>query len=117
MTKIYDLTERTRVFAKKCRTLTRAINRDQGNVEDSKQLVRSSGSVAANYIEANEAISEKDFHYRIKLCRKESKESGLWLNLLLVNDPKLDSERNYLEQETREFIRIFSSMLPKDKKP
>lgn len=45
------------------------------NVEDGKQVIRSSGSVGANYIEANEALSKKDFCFRIKISRKEAKES------------------------------------------
>jgi four helix bundle protein len=82
MPKIYELGERTRVFAMNCRTLIRTMNKDLANIEDAKQLVRSSGSVAANYIEANEALSKKDFYYRIKVCRKESKESACGLACL-----------------------------------
>lgn len=73
MGKVYDLEERTEIFAKNCRSLVRAIPKDIGNNEDSAQLVRSSGSVAANYIEANESISKKDCVFRIKISRKESK--------------------------------------------
>jgi four helix bundle protein len=51
------------------------IRKCQSNIEDSKQVIRSSGSVAANYIEANEALSKKDFLMRIKICRKEAKET------------------------------------------
>jgi four helix bundle protein len=86
MAKVYDLEERTEQFAKDCRVLVRALPKDIANVEDGKQLVRASGSVAANYIEANEAISKKDFAFRIKICRKESKESRLWLKLLLISE-------------------------------
>ena len=57
-----------------------------GNIEDGKQLVRSSGSVGANYIEANEALSKKDFIMRIKICRKEAKESRYWLKLVDIQD-------------------------------
>ena len=83
-TKVYDLEERTKEFANGCRFLVRGLLMDIPNREDGKQLVRASGSVAANYIEANESLSKKDFIYRIKICRKESKESRLWLNLLTV---------------------------------
>jgi four helix bundle protein len=114
MSKIYDLGERTRVFAVNCRNLIRAMNRDLANIEDSKQLVRSSGSVAANYIEANEALSKKDFYYRIKVCRKESKESGLWLSLLMISEKELSDVRHDLENETKELIRIFASILSKN---
>ena len=52
------------------------------NAEDSRQVIKSSGSVSANYIEANEALSKNDFVMRIKICRKESKESVYWLRIL-----------------------------------
>jgi four helix bundle protein len=71
--------ERTEAFAANCRKLVRKLKMDICNIEDSKQLVRASGSVAANYIEANEAISPKDFIYRAKVCRKEAKESSFGL--------------------------------------
>lgn len=66
----YDLEERTFEFADKVRTFTKQIPKRVTNIDDIKQLIRSSGSVGANYIEANEAISRKDFIYRIKICRK-----------------------------------------------
>ncbi len=70
--------------------------------------------VAANYIEANEALSKKDFCYRIKVCRKESKESGMWLSLLMISGEELSAFRHNLEQETQELIRIFTSILSKN---
>jgi four helix bundle protein len=75
--KQYDLEERTEKFAANCRSFVRKLPKTLTNIEDVKQLVRSSGSVAVNYIEANESLSKKDFFYRIKICRKESKEVGL----------------------------------------
>ncbi len=80
--KKYDLEERTFVFANTIRNYLKKIPKNIINTEDIKQLTRSSGSVAANYIEANEALSRKDFLMRIKICRKEAKESKLWLKLL-----------------------------------
>jgi four helix bundle protein len=73
MGKPFDLQDRPEEFAKNVRILVRSISKDIPNLEDSKQLVRSSGSVAANYIEANEAFSRRDFSFRIKICRKEGK--------------------------------------------
>ena len=75
--KHYDLEERTYEFAKRCRDFVRKLVRHLSHIEYGKQLLRSSGSVAANYIEANEAVSRKDFSLRIKICRKEAKESRL----------------------------------------
>lgn len=86
MSKVYNLEDRTFEFAKNCRSYCRSVVKDISNREDTKQLVRSSGSVAANYIEANESLSKKDFIYRIKICRKEPKESKLWLRLIETND-------------------------------
>jgi four helix bundle protein len=82
------------------------------NVEDVRQLARSSGSVGANYIEANEAISKKDFAHRLRIARKESKESRHWLRLIDTNDrSQAESEREALIQEATELVRIFSAIL------
>ena len=74
-TKQYDLEDRSFTFAKDVRTLVKRIPKTVANIQDAKQLVRASGSVGANYIEANESLSKKDFLMRIKICRKEAKES------------------------------------------
>ena len=73
--KQYNLEERTLKFAKQVRAFVKKISRTISNIEDGKQLVRASGSVGANYIEANESLSKKDFVMRIKISRKEAKES------------------------------------------
>lgn len=70
MARVYDLEQRTEIFANDCRKLIRKIPMDVANREDSKQLTRASGSVAANYIEANEHLSKKDFVFRIRVCKK-----------------------------------------------
>src|SRR3989344_3515676 len=72
-TKQYDLEDRTFEFAKRCRDYVKQLPRITSNIEYGKQLIRSSGSQAANYIEANESLSKKDFIFRIKICRKEAK--------------------------------------------
>ncbi len=108
MDKTYDLEERTYLFAKEVRAFVRKVLKDIPNIEDCKQVVRSSGSVAANYIEANEALSKKDFLMRAKICRKESK---LWLRLIL--DEKLEQERARLEQEAHELTCIFGAIITK----
>jgi len=113
MSKTYDLEDRTKQFAKDCRTLVRSLPKDAGNTEDGKQLVRASGSVAANYIEANESLSKKDFVFRVKICRKESKESKLWLELLLITSPEQEKERQRLFQEATELLKIFSAIIVK----
>lgn len=81
-TKQYDLEERTLRFSRRVREFVRTLPKTLANIEDSRQLINASGSVGANYIEANEALSKKDFLMRIKICRKEAKESRYWLRLI-----------------------------------
>lgn len=78
----HPLEERCYQFGKRVRGYCRKLNKDLANIEDIKQLVNSSGSVGASYIEANENVGNGDLKYRIKLCRKESKESLHFLGLL-----------------------------------
>jgi four helix bundle protein len=112
--KKYDLEERTFEFAKSVRAFVKRLPRTVCNREDVKQLVRSSGSVGANYIEANESLSKKDFRMRIKISRKEAKESGYWLRLLDTgNDTEFDRKRNALSQESVELMKILGAILQK----
>ena len=112
--KRYDLEERTAKFAERCRDFVKGLNKTTANLEYGKQLIRSSGSQAANYIEANEALSKKDFILRMKICRKETKESCLWLRLCEVDQLlKLEKERIELLKEAVELRKIFSSILGK----
>ena len=79
------------------------------NSEYAKQLIRSSGSQAANYIEANESLSRKDFFHRIKISRKEAKESCYWLKLTEPSGDLL-RERDRLIQESIELTKIFGAI-------
>lgn len=113
-TKLYDLEERTLQFAKRSRLFVKKLPKTIGNIEDGKQLIRASGSVGANYIEANEAFSKKDFIIRAKTCRKEAKESRYWLRLVDVNEiQELEKERQALIQEATELMNIFGSIIRK----
>ena len=110
----YDLEERTYLFAQDVREVVKALPRTIANIEDAKQLVRASGSVPANYIEANEALGRKDFRMHIKISRKEAKESRLFLRLLdLKSVPDLESSRARLMDEASQLIRIFTAILTK----
>jgi len=114
--KQYELEERTLRFAKDVREFVKKLSKNLANIEDGKQLVKASGSVGANYIEANEALSRKDFVMRIKICRKESKESRYWLKLTETNnDPGQEREKQGLIQEATELMSIFGSILQKTK--
>jgi four helix bundle protein len=108
----FDLEERTERFAREVRAWVRRLPTTLANREDAKQLIRSSGSVAANYFEANDALGPKDFRFRIKISRKEAKESGLWLRLIDVRgDDALLGERRRLDDEAAQLVRIFSAIL------
>ncbi len=110
---IYDLEDRTFRFAKEVRKLVKALPRTICNIEDGKQLIRSSGSVGANYIEANESVSKKDFGFRIKICRKEAKESRYWLQLLMLDNDEMNKQRKGLIRESTELMKIFGAILKK----
>lgn len=71
--KIYDLEERTFIFARDCRLLIRKLDKTLSNIEDGKQLIKASGSVGANYIEANEKLGDKDFLFRLTNFSKRGK--------------------------------------------
>ncbi len=112
--KTYDLEDRRLGFARNVRAFVKQLPKTPINIEDGKQLVKASGSVGANYIEANEALSKKDFTMRIKICRKEAKESRYWLRLIdTCSEMELENERQYLEKKATELMNIFGSILRK----
>lgn len=108
----YDLEDYR--FAKRVRDFVRTLPRTVTNIEDVKQLVRASGSVGANLIEANSALSKRDFIHRIKICRKESRECRYWLMLVHVVEASPGStERDLLIRESEELTRILGAILSK----
>ena len=113
---VYDLEERTFQFSKSVRLFVKTLPRTMANIVDSKQLVKASGSVGANYREANESLSKKDFLMRIKISRKEAKESAYWLRLIHeTNGLKNADEAQKLIQEANELKKILSAILVKSK--
>jgi four helix bundle protein len=113
--KHYDLEERTLEFLKDVIRLCKKLPRDTVNIELVKQLIRAAGSVGANYREANESISKKDLNLRIRISRKEAKESHYWLQGLLEANLSFKSEIEPLIKESLELARIFSSIMTKTK--
>jgi four helix bundle protein len=114
--KSYDLEERTLGVAKEVRAFVKKLKRTIANIEDGRQLVKASGSVGSNYREANEALSKKDFIMRIKICRKEAKESRYWLRLAdIESDQNPEQDRTNLISEATELMNIFGSILRKSK--
>lgn len=110
----HPLEERCYQFAKRIRRFCRTLKKDVINIEDIKQLARASASVGANYIEANENTGKGDLRYRIKISRKESKESIHFLGLIeLFGDTELEKEREALIDEAGQLRKIFSAMLKK----
>jgi four helix bundle protein len=112
--KQYDLEERTFEFAQRTRAFVKRLPRTVCNLEDVKQLARASGSVGANYIEANEALGKKDFLMHIRISRKESKESRYYLRLVdVAGNEELEKERGDLVQESTELMKIVGSIMRK----
>lgn len=114
--KKYDLEERTYQFAKNVAIFCKKLPKNTINYKYIDQVVRASSSVGANYIEANEALSKKDFVMRIKICRKESNGSAYWLRLIVeVNSDEFKGEGIALKNEAEELKKIFSSIVGKSK--
>ncbi|MBL7129667.1 MAG: four helix bundle protein [Ignavibacteria bacterium] len=120
---VYDLFQRnpygrraTFQFAKNVRIFVKKLPKTIANIEDGKQIMKASGSTGANYIEANESLSKKDFVFRIKICRKESKESAYFLRLIKETNPEdYEDEATILFNEANELKKIFSSIIEKSK--
>ena len=112
--KPYDLGDRTFRFAKMARVYVKNLPKTLGNIEDGKQLIKASGSVGANYIEAEEALSRKDFVMRIKISRKEAKESKYWLQLTESKEEQINEKQNLIKEAT-ELTKIFGSIIEKSK--
>jgi four helix bundle protein len=114
-TKIYNLEERTLEFAKGIIRICKQLAKDMINNKIISQLIRSSGSVGANYREANEAVSKKDFLHRMKITRKECKESSYWLELLKEANIKFEKDIDVFSKEAKELRNIFSAIIEKSK--
>ncbi len=109
----YDLEERTLKFAQQVIKFSGELVRTIPHCEIVRQLVRAAGSVGANYIEANEAISHKEFRLKINTCKKEAKEARYWLKLLTLSLDWENFEQSRLIQECTELMRIFGAILKK----
>lgn len=111
----YDLEERTFQFALSMRRCISAHEWSRAQWRDVDQILRSSGSVAANYVEADNAVSKPDFFYRIRVAKKECVETRLWLRLLgaTATDDSVKDSLRLLYRESDELIRIFAAILRK----
>jgi len=111
MEKVYDLEERTTRFAKAVINLCKSLLRNPINDRLIGQVVGSAGSVGANYREANDALGRKDFLQRIKISRREAKESIHWLECILEANLLKKNELVLLLKEADELKRIFSAII------
>ncbi len=113
-----DLEDRSAEFAGQVRAFVRQLPRTLTNAEDVRQLARASGSIAANCIEANEALGAKDRLMRFRISRKEAKECQLWLRLIYIGeDQSLDLERRRLRQEALELKLILTAIIKRLEAP
>ena len=113
----WDLCERTAVFGEKIVRFSKKIPRSPTNDRLIDQLVGAATSAGANYCEANEAVSKKDFKNTISRCMKEAKESKFFLRMVAASEPRLADEARPLYREAHELLRIFGSMRHGTRKP
>ena len=106
----YDLEDRTLRFAKAVFAFVRTLPASIANIEISKQLVRSAGSVGANYIEATESLGKKDFLMKVKISRREAKECRYWLELV-YNGPNEACTQEKLINESVQLMKIFGAII------
>ena len=120
MTKIknpkkYDLEERTLKFGKRIIGLAKSLPKSAVNKRLVDQVIRSGTSMGANYREANETETKRDFKFRIRICRKEGKETIYWLKLIIEANPEFKEKIEPLLQESTELVKIFAAILVKSK--
>lgn len=113
--KQYDLEDRTLSYSKRIIHLAKTLPKNTINFNLTDQVIRSGMSMGANYREANETETKKDFLFRIRICRKEGKETIYWLNLIIEANPEFNTRIQPLLQETVELVKIFAAILEKSK--
>jgi len=114
-TKPFNLEQRTLIFAREIIAFSKQILNNDTNRILRNQLVRSGTSVGANYREANETETKKDFSFRMRICRKEAKETAYWLDLLIESTPALKNHAIELKGEAIELVKIFAAIIEKSK--
>jgi four helix bundle protein len=106
----FDLEERTAQFGEAVIRFAKTISKNPVTTPLISQLVRAGTSVGANYCEADDAVSKKDFENKIGTCRKESRETKLWLRMIAAAEPELKTEARKLWQEAKELHLIFAAI-------
>lgn len=116
VSKKYDLDARTMEFGKRIIKLVKSLSKNTINDNLGNQVMRSGTSIGANYREANESQTKKDFAFKIGICRKEAKETVFWLNLIIEANPELKNRMKLLLNESEELVKIFGAISQKCKK-
>jgi len=111
MAPVFNLEERTLQFALDVRAWVRFLPLTLRQSEEVRQLLRASGAVGANYIEANEALGKKDFLMRTRIALKEAKECRFWLRLIQVPTEHMSTEQKRLQEEARQLVYIFATII------
>jgi len=111
--KSFNLEERTLNFAKRIIRMCKSLPNNTVNFKLIDQIIRSAGSVGANYREANDALGKKDFLMRMKIARKETKETQFWLELIIEANPEIKDRIYELLNESIELKKIFSAIISK----
>ncbi|MFO1501820.1 MAG: four helix bundle protein [Verrucomicrobiota bacterium] len=111
--KPYDLQERTALFASEIIRFAKRITVNPVNVRLIAQLVGAATSVAANYCEATEAVSRRDYKKSIGICKKEAKETQLFLRMIAVAEEQLKTNASELWQEAHEIHLILCAIYRK----
>lgn len=109
--RIYDLEDRTLAYAKRISKMTKALPKDDQNRYFADQCLRSSSSLGANYREANDALGKKDFLHRLRISRKEAKESIYWIELIMEHNEPMKDRISPLKQEAIEIRNILSAII------
>ena len=110
-TKKYDLEERTLEFSKEIIRLCKTLPKNIITIPLIGQLIRSGTAIGANYIEANDSLGKKDFIHRIKIARKEAKETIYWLKLIIEAENRFEEQVKILIKECIELKNILSSII------
>ncbi len=111
----YDLEDRTLEYGKRIIRMVKSLPKNNINFKLADQIIRSGTSLGANYREANETETKKDFQFRLRICRKEAKETIYWIKLIIEANPELSQRIQSLLSETFELLKIFASILEKCK--
>lgn len=106
----YDLEERTAKFGEEIIRFSTKIPKNVVTLPIVSQLVRAGTSVGANYSEADDAESGKDFKHKIGICKKEARESKHWLRMIGIAVPEIENESKALWQEAKELNLIFNAI-------